>query len=103
MSPRRKCTYHCGACDRHFHSLAAFDLHRQGDHGSNDPELGRHCCDPLDVLDKDGCMRLELWTEQGFCDIRRPRDGVRIWIQAGGRQREFFAAQRLLKAESVAA
>ena len=87
------CTYHCGACNHHFHSLAAFDLHRQGDYGSNDPELGRHCVDPLGVLDERGEMRLELLTERGVCRMREPRDGVRVWTTAGSRSKPFFASR----------
>ena len=78
------CTYHCTSCGCHFHSLKAFDAHRQGDHASNDPELGRHCVHPLDLVDKEGAMRLEALTEYGVCNVYPPypRD-VTIWTHAG--------------------
>ena len=76
------CTYHCGACGRHFHSLEAFDLHRQGDYAEpmNTPE-GRHCVSPLDL---DG--RLVALTEAGECRMyeKTSDTGVTVWTTARG-------------------
>jgi hypothetical protein len=77
--PKTTCTYHCQSCGTHFHSLEAFDAHRQGDHASNDPELGRHCVHPFDLAG-----RLTPLTEDGECrishgDVKR---GVTIWATA---------------------
>lgn len=60
-----RCTYHCGGCGRHFHSLEAFDKHRVGDHASNDPETRRRCVSPLDL---DGEPLVPL-TKDGICTI----------------------------------
>jgi hypothetical protein len=84
------CTNHCGSCGLHFHSVKAFDAHRQGDFASNDPVLGRHCVHPLDM---DG--RLVALTGDGVCrmyeDASRPGEGVQrqvtIWTLAGFEER----------------
>ena len=82
------CTNHCGACGRHFHSLVAFDMHRVGDFASNDPEMGRHCESPLDLLDKNGEMRLEALTEDGVCRVYEPAEAhVTIWTTTGATER----------------
>jgi hypothetical protein len=47
VSRATTCTFHSSACGRHFHSLGAFDTHRIGDFGSNDPETRRRCQSPL--------------------------------------------------------
>jgi hypothetical protein len=47
------CTYHCGACHMHFHSLRSFDAHR----------TGRHCTHPHDHPDG----KFALLTETGIC------------------------------------
>ncbi len=39
--PRTTCTNHCSACGCHFHSLAAFDAHREGSYTD-----GRRCVEP---------------------------------------------------------
>src|SRR5437762_1050652 len=46
MTRRLTCTYHCSGCDSHFHSLAAFDAHRKGDHSTPD---SRWCEEPDDM------------------------------------------------------
>lgn len=60
--PRPTCTDHCCGCNRHFHGLTAFDLHRQAG----------GCTSPLEVLirSKGGQTRpgLQLWTAEGYCD-----------------------------------
>jgi hypothetical protein len=42
---------HCGACHRHFGSLATFDGHRTG------PDFNRVCSDPSTLTKKDGTPR----------------------------------------------
>ena len=82
------CTNHCGACGRHFHSLAAFDMHRVGDFSSNDPETRRRCESPLDLLDQDGEMRLVKITETGVCRAYEPAEApVEVWTVAGSLER----------------
>ena len=78
------CTYHCGGCGRHFHSLKAFDKHRVGDHASNDPETRRRCVSPLDL---DG--QLEPLTAEGVCIIGGAvqEDGITIWTHGKDRAR----------------
>lgn len=63
--PRVTCKAHCASCGRHFSGTSAFDLHRTGDYGSNDPETRRRCVSPLD-LDP---SRLEVLSENGWCEI----------------------------------
>jgi hypothetical protein len=75
------CTYHCGRCNCCFHSLEAFDWHRQGDFASSDPELGRHCVHPLD---SEGV--LVALTEIGVCRLRRDAQPggerlVKVWTK----------------------
>ena len=87
MSRATTCTYHCGACGRHFHSLAAFDAHRIGDYASNDPEIGRHCVSPLDVH-KDGVMVHDRLTETGVCRLgEAPETDCTIWTMRGSTER----------------
>jgi hypothetical protein len=62
---RVTCKAHCAKCGRHFSGTSAFDLHRVGDHGSNDPETRRQCVSPLD-LDP---PRLEALSEDGWCEV----------------------------------
>jgi hypothetical protein len=76
---RVTCTAHCSLCSTHFHSVQAFDRHRVG--SFSDPEDPRRCEHPLDLLDKEGRMRLEAVTEDGECrmypsEIKRE---VTIW------------------------
>jgi hypothetical protein len=78
MSRAVHCAYHCATCRLHFHSLRAFDAHREGDYRSNDPELGRHCVHPLD---KDGDPFVKLTTE-GICTMREPVDGITVYTLA---------------------
>jgi hypothetical protein len=59
------CKAHCATCGRHFGGERAFDLHRTGDYGSNDPETRRRCVSPLD-LDP---PRLEVLSDDGWCEI----------------------------------
>ncbi len=49
---RQTCTDHAVCCDRHFHSLKSFDLHRRG----------MTCNDPATI------PNLQIWTENGSCD-----------------------------------
>jgi len=70
------CTYHCGACGTHFHSLKAFDAHRQGSFAAPTGWAeARHCVHPHDLG-----SRLMMLTEDGECrvhaDVKR---GVTIW------------------------
>ena len=61
---RPTCTWHCAACDRHFHSVNAFDAHR----------VDGECAEPETVLSKPsaqypgGQPKLALWTAEGHCD-----------------------------------
>jgi hypothetical protein len=73
------CTNHCGACGLHFHSLAAFDAHRQGDYAKpTGTEEGRHCVHPFDM---DG--RLVAITEYGVCKMyAEPQIGITVWTLA---------------------
>ena len=64
---RTRCQYHCSGCHCHFTSLSAFDAHRRGE-GKD-----RHCIDPMD----DPVFALK--TENGTCDARGKRSGVRLW------------------------
>lgn len=66
---RTHCTNHCSKCGTHFHSVAAFDAHREGDHASNDPLLGRHCVHPLDKVGKDGRTPFIALTTVGVCNL----------------------------------
>lgn len=75
------CTYHCSRCRAHFHSLEAFDAHRQGDFNSNDLETGRQCVHPLDLLDADGRQRLSTLTRDGECRMYDDGSGTRIQRQ----------------------
>jgi hypothetical protein len=76
------CTYHCSPCGRHFHSLAAFDVH----HERNDD--GWPCCAaPLDLVDKHGQERLVALTDAGECRVYSDVEhGVMIWTGAGYKQ-----------------
>jgi hypothetical protein len=68
---RKTCTYHCAACDAHFHSLAAFDAHDPG---------GR--CDVGATNRKTGLPLLEAWTTAGHCDLSGQHP-VTIYVMAG--------------------
>lgn len=69
---RQTCTDHCRACGRHFHGLAAYDLHRLG--SLSDPTDPRRCGDPAEL------PRLRAWTEAGACALTgRPLADVTIW------------------------
>lgn len=74
-----RCRYHCGACQRHFASEAAFDVHRVGEHGlpNGDPE-GRRCSAPHED-DRVG-------SESGRCDVYGRQDGVTIYFLTGDRE-----------------
>lgn len=78
---RVHCTNHCATCGTHFHSVAAFDAHRAGDHASNDPMEGRHCVHPLDVRGRDDRTPFIALTTVGLCDLARsgPLANVTIW------------------------
>jgi hypothetical protein len=90
------CTYHCATCDRHFHSLEAFDAHRAG------PWEARVCLDP-EVDDGSGLLdgsgqpikprRFAALTRDGECRLTYA-DGrmlrlapVTIWVLAGSLER----------------
>lgn len=82
------CTYHCSGCGRHFHSLAAFDLHRIGDFASGDPDTERRCQSPLDALDDSGEMRLVPLTETGLCRAYEAAEAtVTVWTMRGSLDR----------------
>lgn len=76
MKNRQTCTDHCSACGRHFHGLAAFDLHlhrvneRKNRWGAPTYDL-EHCTEGLEV-----------WAEEGYCDLtgaELPLYPVVIW------------------------
>lgn len=70
---RHTCTYHCAACNSHFHSLQGFDLHRQGSFRDG----SRYCEDPQDVK---GLIKL---YEDADCDLARPTErNVTVWTGA---------------------
>ena len=94
-SRRQTCTDHCVACGFHFHSLGAFDAHRQD---------GK-CCDPATAVVQSGKRvgepSLQAWTREGWCDkmVGCWQDGKRvrwehpvtIWQgRATDQQRAFF-------------
>ena len=68
---RQTCTDHATCCDRHFHGLAAFDLHRKGG----------ECTDPAEIFRKDGEPALQVWTDTGSCTLLTGSrvEGVTIW------------------------
>lgn len=88
MSRVTTCTNHCSQCGRHFHSVAAFDIHLARD------ETGWPVClDPIDLEDRDGRPRLEVLSTEGECrmyddgsgtNIKRP---VMVWTTAGTAER----------------
>ena len=61
---RKTCTDHATCCNRHFHSLKAFDLHRKG----------KQCNDPTNI------PTLVVWTIDGSCDKMQDcwEDGKRV-------------------------
>jgi hypothetical protein len=63
--------------------LEAFDAHRVGDYSSSDPEIGRHCLSPIEVVDTDGNPRMLALSETGECgmyrEVERP---VTVWTLA---------------------
>lgn len=63
------CRFHCASCGRHFASLVAFDLHRDG------PYEERTCADPATVPER---MRN---LGEGRCRIGGgpERTGVVVW------------------------
>lgn len=73
------CRYHCGACQRHFASEAAFDAHRVGDHPlpNGHPE-GRRCSAPHED-DRYG-------SEIGRCAAYERLEGATIYFLAGDRE-----------------
>lgn len=72
------CTYHCSSCGLCFHSLNAFDAHRVGDFGSDDPETGRRCLHPLDL---DGrLVALGVGECRVYAEVKRGRT---IWTHGG--------------------
>jgi hypothetical protein len=82
------CTFHCSACGRHFHSLGAFDTHRIGDFGSNDPEIRRRCQSPFDLLNPKGEMRLVCLTEEGVCRAYEAAEApVTVWTMRDSLER----------------
>lgn len=79
-APRRKtCTYHCGSCQRHFHSLRSFDSHEPGKCRKPEKCINRKSKEPL----------LQVWTEDGWCslDIGGMKHPVTIWQEYGAQQR----------------
>ncbi len=86
---RPHCTNHCSRCGLHFHSVEAFDAHREGDYASNDPELGRHCVHPLDKQGKDGRTPFITLTTVGVCAMYADNalSDVRIWSMGASVER----------------
>lgn len=77
------CTNHCSLCGRHFHSLAAFDVHHE-----RDEDGWLVCLDPLDLRDRDGRERLAALTELDECRVYAELEhGVTIWTLAGSLER----------------
>jgi hypothetical protein len=72
-----RCTNHCGACGRHFHSLRAFDKHRL----TSTRTGKRRCMDPADRGDVDGHALYSVLTEDGLCKLSHgpAQHGVTIW------------------------
>lgn len=80
VKARATCTHHAACCNRHFHSLAAFDAHHTEDG-----------CDE-NAVNSNGKPLLEVWTRDGWCMLqdRAPKEGfhpVTIWTTAGLEQR----------------
>jgi len=68
------CGFHCGGCGRHFASLEAFDLHRDG------PWTARRCEDPNDVVGKTPRTRLQPKDTDGICAMGEDEvHGVTVW------------------------
>jgi hypothetical protein len=81
--PRITCTHHCRVCGRHFHSLAAFDLHLE-----HDTAGWPHCLDPLDLQDRDTKARLEVVTDDAACRVvEGEQDPVTVWAVAGSAEK----------------
>lgn len=80
----KTCTHHCATCDRHFHGLEAFDLHRGFVNPKVEDWATRVCLDPERVR-RDGNPELAPWTTDGVCRITpredwdEPARGVTIW------------------------
>ena len=75
--PRQTCTWHCAGCDSHFHSVSAFEAHRQD--GA--------CVPPIEarrrVGKRSGETLLQAWTEDGWCSLQTgcKKDGVVVnWL-----------------------
>lgn len=70
------CSNHCSACGQHFHSVIAFDAHRQG------PWDDRVCLDPEVEQPAAASQRLVPLTRDGKCRIRprAPVDHATIWV-----------------------
>jgi hypothetical protein len=86
------CTSHCSPCGRHFHSVAAFDLHRVGKFAT-----GRHCASPNELVAEDGSPMLEALTDSGECRMYATVEcNVTVWTLAGARQKaaEAFTGSR---------
>lgn len=91
------CTYCCGNCGRHFHSLTAFDAHRVGSHSApRGSEERRRCLAPIEVVDKHGEARLVALTEHGECRMLADvKHDVTIWTMAGyDKVRRVFEGER---------
>jgi hypothetical protein len=85
---RQTCTFHCRRCDRHFHSLKAFDAHREFTDPAAKDWASRVCLNPaVDEMKP----ALEAWTRSGVCQIQYGRDdevvGVTVWTERGARER----------------
>lgn len=82
--PKRvTCTNHCAGCGSHFHSLTAFEAHRQGEFG-----VERYCEEPADLRNRKGEPRLAPLSTDGSCLIyaHKPKHGVTIWTEAKARE-----------------
>ena len=103
-----QCTYHRSPCGRHFHSLAAFDVHRTGDYAAPvGSKRGRRCLSPIEVLDRNGNERFLALTEDGACRVyehgtqRRTNrcDGLDAQEGSGGRANTSAVLERSPEAE----
>ena len=75
--PRQTCVWHCAGCESHFHSLRAFEAHRQD----------MRCVPPSEATaskgTKAGRFLLSAWTDEGWCSLQTgcKRDGVVVnWL-----------------------
>lgn len=105
---RVHCTNHCSACGTCFHSIAAFDAHREGSYSSNDSETRRRCVHPLDKRGKDERTPFIALTTVGVCNAYSDavKHDVTIWtlrerLEAARAMRWPRPAKRLAETENA--